>query len=828
MAKKETEKKRKKLLVKSTQNLSPIRDVKDGVIITKDGRFVKLLEFTPINFTHRSQADKDAIASYFAAAIRVMPQKVQIKIVERKTDGDELTEALRERYDFENNRNVRAVIDDEVRLIDSIAGGGVSRRFFLCFEYEGQSGALASSSKIDFGKIKSELDRTARSIAAALKDCGNMCISPVGDDDYTLEALFYIFCSQQTQEGTYENKESIVLTRYLNTANLSSVGDLIIPINDLICPQYIDARKRNTIVIDDKHYIFCYIPGRAYPLRTYSGWMASLINMGEGIDIDLFIEKQSISRTQTKLQYGIDLQESKLRSTSTSSADYHRTEDKVASGRYLQEGLARGNDFIYFSTLITISADTAEDALYKFNAVRDYLIRLNMEIIPCSFKQKEALVSSLPICDLDASIYKKARRNVLTSDLGSAYPFVSFEHNDMGGIFLGISRDSESFVFLNSFDSERYSNGNMIITGTTGAGKTYALSCIALRWRALGVPVFILSAIKGHEYERSTKLVGGTYIQLGGGHSTNINVMDIHPFTSAANQALGMDKNYSLMLEKTQTIHTFFSMILDNISPKETSILDECIINTYAKYGITELNSSLFNESGSVKEMPTLKDLHEELLKDPKADRLVSALDRFVVGSAKSFSLPTNVDLDNDYTVIDVSSLSDELRPVGMFIANTYLFDKIKEDITKRKVLILDELWTLIGHGTSAKAANFVLTQFKVIRGLGGIAVGATQDMNDFFAYDDGKYGKGVLNNAKIRLLMMPEYDELEFLTKIFSLSKTEQQKLSTAKPHEGLGLLLTGTTRAFVNIVASPTMHEYITTDRKDLEELTKKGGAK
>ena len=822
MEKKNTEKKKKKLLVKSTQNLSPIRDVKDGIIITKDGRFIKLLEFTPINFTHRSQLDKDAIASCFSAAIRVMPKKVQIKIVERKADGDVLTAELRERFDLENNRNVRAVIDDEVRLIDSISNRGVSRRFFLCYEYE------HPTSKIDFDKIKSELDRTARSIAAALKDCGNICISPVADDNYTLEALFHIFCSQQTEEGTYEDKENIVLTRYLNTANLSSLGDLIIPINDLICPQYIDARHRSSIIIDDKHYIFCYIPSHSYPLRIYSGWMESFVNMGEGIDIDLFIQKQDVGKTQRKVQIGIEHQESKLRSTATSSADYHNVEEKVASGRYLQQGLGRENDFIYFSTLITISADSEEEVNYKYRAVKDYLIGLNIQLLPCSFKQREALISSLPICSLDQSIFRKSRRNILTSDLGALYPFVSFEHNDMGGIFLGLSRDSESFVFLNSFDRSRYTNGNMIITGTSGAGKTYALSCIALRWRALGVPVFILSAIKGHEYKRSTELVGGTYIQLGSGRQTNINIMDIHPFTSAANQALGLDSNYSLMLDKAQTIHTFFSLILSGITEEETSILDESIIRTYGRFGITELNSSLFKADGSIKEMPTLKHLHETLQGEKGAERLLYALNRFVVGSAKSFSLPTNVDLDNDYTVIDVSSMSAELRPVGMFVANTYLYDKIKEDITRRKVLIMDELWTLIGHGTSAKAANFVVEQFKAIRGLGGIAVGATQDMNDFLAFDGGKYGKGILNNSKIRLLMMPEYDELELLTETFSLSRTEQQKLSSAKPHEGLGLLLTGTTRAFVNIIASRTMHGYITTDRQDLEELAKKGELK
>ena len=808
---------------KSTQIFSPIRDIRDGIIITKDGRFVKLLEFTPVNLAHRSQSDREAIATFFAAAIRAMPDKVQIKIVERKSDGDSLALPLADRYDLETNANVRDVIEDEIVLIESVATVGVSRRFFLCFEYEEQSGLFSSTP--DEEQIKMELDRTARTIAAALKDCGNICISPAEDSDYTLAALYYIFCSRQSSEVSYEYKKNSVLLSYLNTLNME-MGGGILPINDIICPKLIDARNKNSIVIDGVHYIFCYLPGRAYPKNTISGWMANLVNLGEGIDIDLFIQKAKDEKTQRELSRGIEWQKSKLNSTSTSSADFYKVREKAEAGLYLQSGLAAGDDFIFISTLITISADTEEEAEYKFKSLEMHLIKGSIELIRCRYEQKEALLSTLPLCSLDKSLFSKTKRNILTSDLGSAYPFVSSEHNDNGGVFLGISKDSESFIFLDNFDSKKYPNGNMIITGTSGAGKTYTLMCIALRWRALGVPVYIVSAIKGHEYQRSTSLIGGTYIQLGGGRKTNINIMDINPYTSSANVALGMDKNYSLMQNKAQTIHTFFSMILSNITEKETSVLDESIIKTYEKFGITEDNDTLINPDGSIKKMPTLKDLHEELSKEKSAERIVSALNRFVVGSAKSFSYPTNVDLNNDYTVIDVSSLSEELRPIGMFVANTYLFEKIKEDITKRKVLILDELWTLIGQGTSAKAAEFVKEQFKTIRGLGGIAIGATQDMNDFFSCEDGKYGKGILNNAKIRFIMMPEYDELEMLTKTFSLSNTEQQKLSTASPHEGLGLLLTGTTRAFVNVIASQTMHEYITTDREELEELAKKEG--
>lgn len=274
-------------------------------------------------------------------------------------------------------------------------------------------------------------------------------------------------------------------------------------------------------------------------------------------------------------------------------------------------------------------------------------------------------------------------------------------------------------------------------------------------------------------------------------------------------------------MKKIQKLHAFFSLLVPDISYEERQQLDEAIIRTYQKLGITNKNKSLIDTSSATgyKQMPTLADLYKELAScGPKAKRLHTILARYVTGSAKNFSAQTNVDLNNKYIVLDVSELTKELLPIGMFLALDYVYDKAREDRTKRKAIFTDELWTLIGAKSSAEAAEFVLEIFKVIRGYGGAAIAATQDLNDFFALEDGKYGKGIINNAKIKIVMGVEQEEAERISSTLGLSPTEAQQITRMK--RGEGLLVANKNHVIVNFLASQTEHDLITTDRADLQK--------
>lgn len=262
-------------------------------------------------------------------------------------------------------------------------------------------------------------------------------------------------------------------------------------------------------------------------------------------------------------------------------------------------------------------------------------------------------------------------------------------------------------------------------------------------------------------------------------------------------------------------------MLIPDITNEETQYLDEALVNTYAKFGITGDNDSLIlpGHPDKYKKMPILSDLHNELKKGGQnTKRLYTILSRYVSGSASSFNGQTNVNLDNKYVVLDISDLTPEMLSVGMFIVLDYVWDKAREDRTAKKVIFLDELWRLIGEKSSEQAAEFVLEIFKVIRGYGGSAVAATQDLNDFFAKDNGHYGKGIINNSKIKLLMQLEPEEAKNVKHTLELSDTEAKQVTHFE--RGEGLLLANSNHVLVDFKASATEKRLITTDRKELKE--------
>lgn len=255
------------------------------------------------------------------------------------------------------------------------------------------------------------------------------------------------------------------------------------------------------------------------------------------------------------------------------------------------------------------------------------------------------------------------------------------------------------------------------------------------------------------------------------------------------------------------------------MSYEEKQLLDEALVQTYAQKGITHQNESLDDGYGGYVEMPILGDLHTVLLKNSETKRLANILNRLVNGSAKTFNQQTNVNLSNKYTVLDISELSGDLLTVGMFVALDYIWDVAKADRTKEKAIFLDELWQLIGANSNKLAAEFVLEIFKIIRGYGGSAICATQDLNDFFALENGKYGKGIINNAKTKIILNLEEDEAARVQDILKLSETELMNITHFE--RGNGLISTNSNNVTVEFRASELEKELITTDRAELQAI-------
>ena len=243
---------------------------------------------------------------------------------------------------------------------------------------------------------------------------------------------------------------------------------------------------------------------------------------------------------------------------------------------------------------------------------------------------------------------------------------------------LGINQHNRSVCIVDIFDSRKYSNANMAVIGMSGAGKTFLLQLMALRFREQGIQVFIIAPLKGHEFRPACKAVGGKYIKLSPSSNDCINIMEIRRASLDTDTELGSSRADSLLADKIQKLHIFFLLLKPNITDEERHYLDTALIECYGQKGITYDNDSLFDEDGNFREMPTLKDLYVLLSGRLEVKSLALSLSRFVTGSASRLGQATNVDLENKYIVLDISEMGKDLLPLGMFLALDSCWDKLR------------------------------------------------------------------------------------------------------------------------------------------------------
>lgn len=820
--------KRKPEKLSFTQDFIPIKNLDHGTIETADGRYIKILEVEPINFMLRSAEEQYAIISSFASWLKISPVHLQFKSITRKADSDKHIAMLRKEMETEESEQCKKLSEGYIRLIKDVGSReALTRRFFLIFRYE----ELRRNENSDYGQICSTLLTAEQNARAYFMQCGNNILQPKDPDEATAEILYMFFNRRSCVEEPFHSRVDRIVLDTMAAKNKVIGIDPVphIRMAHFIAPRGIDLTHRNYIIMDGLYYSFLYIKGNGYPNKVRAGWMSSLINAGEGIDVDVFLRRENRSKTIDKVAQRIRLNRTKLKSMQDTSTDYEELAGSIQAGYFIKQGIANYNeDLFYMSVFVTVSARTYEELMWRKQQMTDMLKSMDMYVSDCSFQQEDALRTVMPFLQISPKLEKKSKRNVLTSGAASTYMFTSFEMSDDTGVLLGINRHNNSLCIVDLLDTKKNKNANLNLLGTSGAGKTFTMQLLALRMRMRGIQCYIIAPIKGHEFRRACNRIGGQFIKIAPGSPHCINIMEIRHTISPEMELideLDYSEMDSLLAQKIQQLIIFFSLLIPDMTNEEEQMLDEALIRTYGKFGITHDNDSVYADRNAVppkmKTMPILGDLHEELQKNEMTKRIAVIVSRFVTGSAQSFNQQTNVDLSNKYIVLDLSELKGKLLPVGMMIALDYVWDKIKNDRTKKKAIMIDEIWQLIGAGSNRMAAEFCLEIFKVIRGFGGAAISATQDLSDFFGLEDGRYGRAIINNSKNKIILNLEPDEAEFVRDTLKLTKTEIRSITRFE--RGEALICSNNSKVPVIIKASKEEQEMITTDRAELEAILK-----
>lgn len=820
--------KRKPEKLSFTQDFIPIKNLEHGIIETTDGRYIKILEIEPINFMLRSEEEQYEIICSFASWLKISPVYLQFKSITRKADSDKHIAMLRKEMETEESEQCKKLSEGYIRLIKDVGSReALTRRFFLIFRYE----ELRRNENSDYGQICSTLLTAEQNARAYFMQCGNNILQPKDPDEATAEILYMFFNRRSCVEEPFHSRVDRIVLDTMAAKNKVIGIDPVphIRMAHFIAPRGIDLTHRNYIIMDGLYYSFLYIKGNGYPNKVRAGWMSSLINAGEGIDVDVFLRRENRSKTIDKVAQRIRLNRTKLKSMQDTSTDYEELAGSIQAGYFIKQGIANYNeDLFYMSVFVTVSARTYEELMWRKQQMTDMLKSMDMYVSDCSFQQEDALRTVMPFLQISPKLEKKSKRNVLTSGAASTYMFTSFEMSDDTGVLLGLNRHNNSLCIVDLFDTKKNKNANLNLLGTSGAGKTFTMQLLALRMRMRGIQCYIIAPIKGHEFRRACNRIGGQFIKIAPGSPHCINIMEIRHTISPEMELideLDYSEMDSLLAQKIQQLMIFFSLLIPDMTNEEEQMLDEALIRTYGKFGITHDNDSVYEDRNAVppkmKTMPILGDLHEELQKNEMTKRSAVIVSRFVTGSAQSFNQQTNVDLSNKYIVLDLSELKGKLLPVGMMIALDYVWDKIKSDRTKKKAIMIDEIWQLIGAGSNRMAAEFCLEIFKVIRGFGGAAISATQDLSDFFGLEDGRYGRAIINNSKNKIILNLEPDEAEFVRDTLKLTKTEIRSITRFE--RGEALICSNNSKVPVIIKASKEEQEMITTDRAELEAILK-----
>lgn len=805
-------------------------EIKDNVITTPDKRYVTIVEIAPINFDYKTALDKEKIIDGFAQLTKIGPVTMQIKSLSRRADVNKYINVLNHDFALEKDSHLKPYQDDYMRLIKRLGVySGLSRRFFIVLEACGN----------DTEKIKSfddavyYLDKAKQTIRRFIRNCGNAVIRHGDEKNFLINTLYEFANKNKTIYDLKERKQAFYDEAKRITDNDEELLDNFdVPVSTLVSPEKIEFYSEYCVV-DGTYYSFLYIPSKEYPSRISYAWLTGIICGAEGIDVDIFVDKKDSKSMKNKLRTKIRINKARMNTMkNTEGENYEEIGKSIQSSAYIRNRLNSGEDFFYVTTMFTLSASSLEELYEKNSAVKDMFGAIDVDLNECEYKIKEAFSSYMPLNTLDPYIYGKGKRNMTTSGLSAFYPFNSFEVSDTDGILLGIS-DNKTMLVIDNFDTSKYSNANITLLGTSGAGKTFTLQTMCLRFRLKGVQTFVIAPIKGDEYERGCKEVNGEFLTISSGSKTRINIMEIRPSADENAKKLGYSskrERQSILSSKIDSLLTFFSLAIGDMSGEERTFLDDAILKTYSLKGITKDNSSLIDTTKTVvdeqgnpvsnvvyKEMPILEDLYNVLSQQKGTERLANILLRFVTGSASAFNGQTNVDLSNKYIIFDLNDLSDELKPLGMFVALEFIMDTVRQDKTQKKVVAIDEAWMLLNK--NPLAAEFVVTVFKTIRGMGGSGIAATQDIEDFFALEGGKYGKAVLNNSRIKMILRLDDDEAKIVKEHFNLTHNELKTITNFS--RGQVLVKANENTFTVNIKDSRKETLLITSDQKLLRKL-------
>lgn len=567
---------------------------------------------------------------------------------------------------------------------------------------------------------------------------------------------------------------------------LADVLDIIAPSDFLVNPNYLELNNYYT------RTLFVY----TYPRYLETNWLSAIINYDIVADISMFIyplqnkeimENLKKKVTQLSSTRTIEIEKGMVRDPEleTAISDIEGLRDIIQKGevKLFQYGL-------YF----TVYAQSLKELNTITKQLESTLGGMLVYTKQSFLQMEQGFNSTLPLAEDELYVV----RNLDTGSLSTSFPFTSNSLSSNDGILYGINRHNNSLILFDRFKLE---NANSVVFAKAGSGKSYAVKLEALRSLMLGTDIIIIDP--ENEYQKLCEAVGGSYMSLSLTSEKRINPFDLPTIVQEG------DSGEDIIRSAVINVKGLLVLMLGSITPEEDAILDKALFETYALKDITSDPETHKNEP------PLMKDLQNVLENITGAEHLVKKLSKYTEGTFSGlFNKHTNFDLDKGFVVFSIRDLEDQLRPIGMYIVLNYIWNKIRFELRKRLVIV-DEAWVMMQHEDSAKFIYGLAKRCrKYYMGLTVIS----QDVEDFFS---NKYGRAVISNASMALLLKQSTSTIDKVAEVFNL--TEGEKYLLMECERGEGLFYAGLNHVAIKVIASYTEDQLITTDPRQLLEIKK-----
>lgn len=588
----------------------------------------------------------------------------------------------------------------------------------------------------------------------------------------------------QTQQAVPAQKTAATAVPGKALHNLEKgMGSLV----DLIAPSSVEV-DFSSIRVGERFYTTLFITG--YPRFVSPSWLAPIIDHDHTMDISMYCYPTSSSDVLGDLKRKIAEMEATISSdTKTGHPVDPKIEASLQDALALQEELAKGIErFFQFSFYITLSAENLNELHEATKRLQTELASLMLIGKSATLQMEAGFKSTMPICQDRLYI----TRNMDTTSLASTFPFTSAILTQNKGVLYGMNQQNGSLIIFDRFSLE---NANEIVLGKSGAGKSFLIKLEIMRQFMLGTEVIVIDP-EG-EYPTLARTLGGEIVEFSTNSPVKINPFDLSQIYEEGENELGL---------KILSLHGLLRLIMGELDAAHDAALDSALIETYRQKGITPDPATQKNTP------PLMEDLYKTLMgmENTVAKEMAYRLEKFIKGSAAGiFNQTSNFDITNPLTIFSIKNLEDELRPIAMHIILDFVWTKVKRNLKKR-LLILDEAWYMMKYEDSA---SFVYSIAKRARKYYLGLTTATQDVEDFLKTE---YGKAVLTNSSVQILLKQGTAEVDLVGETFYLSEGERELLLAADVGEGL--FFAGKNHVAMKVIAAPFEHQLITSNPEEL----------